>query len=116
MSAPQHENLIRIDRLSERLRILPFDIDAAIRFGNIKAHLRGRGITKSDFDLAIASIALVYDATLVSEDHAFHDGAIEGLRVEDGLTDAHRYFPAAILSAIRSTTSSIERSDESMKM
>jgi predicted nucleic acid-binding protein len=35
----------------------------------------------------IASTALVEGAVLVSHDHAFHDGTIDGLVAEDWLAD-----------------------------
>lgn len=85
VSARREQNLERLRRLASITDIIPFDEDAAYRFGQLKAQLRTRGITKTDFDLAIAAIALECEATLVSNDHAFHDKTIEGLQVEDWL-------------------------------
>lgn len=47
--------------------------------------LRRRGLTKQDFDLAIASIALEEGATLVSHDQGFRSASVPGLEVEDWL-------------------------------
>jgi tRNA(fMet)-specific endonuclease VapC len=79
-------NLGRLQALAAVLRIFPFDERSALRFGDLKASLRSRGIAKSDFDLAIAAIALEQGAVLVSHDAAFHDGSIPELRVEDWLS------------------------------
>lgn len=78
-------NLRRLSALASVMRTLPFDERCAVRFGDLKASLRGRGIAKSDFDLAIASVALEHDAVLVSHDSAFHDRSIPQLRVADWL-------------------------------
>ncbi|HEX5759319.1 MAG TPA: PIN domain-containing protein [Thermoanaerobaculia bacterium] len=85
LSARREQNLGRLERLADGMRFQPFDAGAARRFGDLKASLRRRGITKSDFDLAIAAIALQLDAILVSEDGAFHDGSIAKLQTENWL-------------------------------
>jgi tRNA(fMet)-specific endonuclease VapC len=79
-------NLRRLSALASMMRTLPFNEPCAIRFGDLKASLRSRGLAKSDFDLAIASVALEHDAVLVSHDSAFHDGSIPHLRAEDWLS------------------------------
>lgn len=79
------ENVARVDRLLALFGLQPFDEAAARRFAEVKAELRKVGRAKSDFDLAIASIALVHGATLVTHDAALLDGSIVGLRVEDWL-------------------------------
>ncbi|HEX2224070.1 MAG TPA: PIN domain-containing protein [Thermoanaerobaculia bacterium] len=84
-SARKEENLERLRLLSSAMRFVSFGQHAAERFGQIKSSLRRRGIAKSDFDLAIASIALEIGATVVSEDRAFHDGSIAGLAAENWL-------------------------------
>jgi len=45
------ENLARIERILERVAFAPVDRPVAERFGDLKADLRRRGITKSDTDL-----------------------------------------------------------------
>jgi tRNA(fMet)-specific endonuclease VapC len=79
------ENLARVDRLLALFGLQPFDGASARRFAEVKAGLRRVGRAKSDFDLAIASIALVNGATLVTHDAALLDGSIIGLLVEDWL-------------------------------
>jgi tRNA(fMet)-specific endonuclease VapC len=79
------ENLLRIHLLASQMRFEPFGRAAARRFGATKSNLRRKGITKTDFDLAIAAIALEIGATVVSEDRAFHDGSIAGLASENWL-------------------------------
>ena len=53
-----------------------------------RAALRARGISKSDFDLLIASTALEQNAVLVTDDRALLDGTIAGLKVENWLAKA----------------------------
>ena len=79
------ENVARIDRLLERFVVSPFDDGAARMFAEVKAGLRAKGLAKSDFDLAIASIALANSATLITHDAALLDGSIPRLLVEDWL-------------------------------
>jgi tRNA(fMet)-specific endonuclease VapC len=79
------ENIARVDELVARFGLEPFDEAAVRRFAEVKAELRTMGRAKSDFDLAIASIALVHGATLVTHDAALLDGSINLLLVEDWL-------------------------------
>lgn len=82
------ENLKKVERLIAGFTTVPFGHQVARRFAETKAMLRKRGLTKSDFDLAIACIAVVEDATLVTHDSALLDGSIVGLRAEDWLVQA----------------------------
>lgn len=82
------ENLFKIRRLAAQMRFEPFGRAAARRFGATKSNLRRKGVAKSDFDLAIASIALEIGATVVSRDRAFHDGSIDGLTAENWFAGA----------------------------
>jgi tRNA(fMet)-specific endonuclease VapC len=84
-SAQTEGNLEKINALSSRVRFQAFGDGAARRFGSLKAEPRRRGTLKSDFDLSIAAIAFDLGATLVSDDHAFHDDPIPGLAVENCL-------------------------------
>ena len=79
------ENLAKVERLVLLFRTVPFDLQAARRFGEIKSDLRRQGRVKQDFDLAIASVALVSNATLITHDGGLLDGAISNLQVEDWL-------------------------------
>jgi tRNA(fMet)-specific endonuclease VapC len=84
-SARVGANLEKIKTLSSRVRFQVFDDRAARRFGALKAELRRHGTPKADFDLSIAAIAFDLEATLVSDDRAFHDNPIPGLDVENWL-------------------------------
>lgn len=79
------DNLERVRRLASSMRVEPFGRTASQVFGQIKAPLRRMGLQKSDFDLAIASIALDVGGILVTDDRALHDGSIPELRVENWL-------------------------------
>lgn len=85
-SARKASNLERLHRLAKGLRFEPFSYGAACLYGELKASLRRQGVTKSDFDLSIASISLDLGAVLVSDDHAFYDGSIPDLEAENWLT------------------------------
>ena len=55
------------------------------RLDALNPELRRRGALKADFDLSIAAIAFDLEATLVSDDRAFHDDPIPNLEVENWL-------------------------------
>jgi tRNA(fMet)-specific endonuclease VapC len=79
------ENLSKVNRLVAAFPTAPFDTMAARRFAEIKAQLRRCGRVKQDFDLAIASIALVKGAMLVTHDGGLLEGDVPDLPVEDWL-------------------------------
>lgn len=59
--------LADIHRLvASSLPILPFDADAATRYGEVRAALEKQGLTIGDADIRIASIALVRGLTVVT--------------------------------------------------
>ena len=81
-----NENLARLDVLLSMLVSLPYDENAARRFGTLKARLEKAGETLDDADLQIASIALVYDTPLITHNSThFQRLESEGLRLEDWL-------------------------------
>jgi tRNA(fMet)-specific endonuclease VapC len=86
-SARVDENVAKVERLASAFKTSGFGTEAARRFGDAKAALRRVGFTAQDFDLAIACIALVEDATLVTNDGGLKEAQIDGLRVEDWLGD-----------------------------
>ena len=67
-----------------RLTILAFDLESARVFGQTKARLESRGLTRFERDLQIAAIALAHNLTLVTG-NTRHYNAIPGLRVENWL-------------------------------
>jgi predicted nucleic acid-binding protein len=65
--------------------VLPFDVGVAARYAFVRAEVERKGRSKTDFDLVIACTALEHGATLITNDPALKDGAIENLVVEDWL-------------------------------
>ena len=66
------------------LPILPFDADAARRYGEVRADLQKQGITIGDADTRIASIALVRGLTVVTG-NARHFQRVPNLPVQNWL-------------------------------
>jgi tRNA(fMet)-specific endonuclease VapC len=64
---------------------LDFDDECAKKFGELRAELLERGVGVNPFDLLIASVALVYDLTMVTHNTADFQN-IPGLRLDDWLT------------------------------
>ena len=75
-----YERLVRLFRFFSDWRILPFDDSAA----NMFQSLRAQKVRIGSMDLKIASIVLVQDATLLS-DNLRDFKKVPGLRVEDWL-------------------------------
>lgn len=75
-----------IDRLLfEDVSVLDYDRDCANEFGRIRIQLRRSGIVVPTADLLIATVALVFDLTLVT--HNISDfQRIPDLRLDDWLT------------------------------
>jgi tRNA(fMet)-specific endonuclease VapC len=67
-SARVDDNLRRLSDFFEPFDSLPFDDDAAARYGLIRAQLRRSGTPIGGNDLLIAAIAMSADATLVTRD------------------------------------------------
>jgi tRNA(fMet)-specific endonuclease VapC len=83
-SARVEENLARLDVLLAAVIILPFDEEAAHRFGREKADLERGGTPVSDLDLQIASIALAHATPLVTHNRR-HFERVPDLILEDWL-------------------------------
>lgn len=64
-----------------RLDVLPWDEQAATRYGELCATLEAQGISLSDFDMMIAAHAVAAEATLVSRDKAFAQAAAADSRL-----------------------------------
>lgn len=84
-SARRDENHARIQRLTKTFRTVPVGPAIVRRYAVVRADVERRGRRKSDFDLIIACTALEQEATLITNDAALKDGAIESLAVEDWL-------------------------------
>ena len=67
------------------VRVIEFDHDSAREFGRIRAELLRSGISVSSIDLLIASVALIYDLTLVTNNISDFRN-VPDLRLEDWLT------------------------------
>lgn len=77
-------NLAAVHRMLQWARVLPLDRRAAEQFAQLKLSLETQGHPIGDFDLLIASIALVRRATLVTH-NARHCARIPGLELADWL-------------------------------
>lgn len=66
------------DRLLGAIGVLPWTPDASVRFGEIKAALEHGGTPIDDFDIAIAAIAMVHDAEVLTANLA-HFRRVPGL-------------------------------------
>jgi tRNA(fMet)-specific endonuclease VapC len=69
-----------IDAFLSGVRVMPFDDDAARRFGAVGAALAARGVPIGQMDTLIASHALAIDATLVTNSEK-HFSKVRGLRL-----------------------------------
>ena len=77
--------LMQVEQLvTANLPILPFDADAAARYGEIRADLERRGTPIGDADLRIAAIALVRGLVVVTG-NTKHFGRVHDLPVENWL-------------------------------
>ena len=68
------------------LPVLPFDVAAALRYGELRAALERRGTPISDADLRIASIALARGLCVVTG-NVRHFERVPGLTVENWLKE-----------------------------
>ncbi len=81
-SARPDQNMARLDLLLAAFIVLPFDEDAAYRFGALKADLERAGASVSDLDLQIASIVIQNGGSLVTHNRR-HFERVPGLAIED---------------------------------
>lgn len=80
-SAHVDENLDKLQRFFEPFASLPFDDEAAARYGLLRAQLSAAGTPIGGNDLLIAATALANDATLVTR-NTREFRRVPGLRVE----------------------------------
>jgi tRNA(fMet)-specific endonuclease VapC len=81
--APALESIEKM--LFHEVSVVEYDGDCAKEFGRTRVEMRRQGIEVPSVDLLIASVALVYDATLVTHNTS-HFENIPGLRLDDWLT------------------------------
>jgi tRNA(fMet)-specific endonuclease VapC len=75
-----HKNLGRIDEFAGDNAVLPCDTTTAKIYGEIKQHLKEKGLPIPENDIWIAAIARQYQLTLVTGDS--HFDIIEDLQIE----------------------------------
>jgi len=73
--------LRKLERFFAPFRSVPFDDDAAERYGELRAQLRRSGAMIGGNDMMIAAIALAADATLITRNQDEFRRVV-GLRVE----------------------------------
>jgi predicted nucleic acid-binding protein len=66
------------------VRILPFDLDAALVYGRVRRELESQGTPVAEPDLRIASIALARGLTLITG-NVRHFAHVPGLSIENWL-------------------------------
>jgi len=81
-SSKQSENLAVLHQFFQQFVSLPFDDNAAVIGGQIRADLATKGTPIGPNDLLIAAIALANDVTLVTH-NTREFGRVSGLRLED---------------------------------
>ena len=75
------ENLEKLHRFVDVVRVVPFDLECARTFGSIKSKLRKLGKPTGELDALIAATAMVHKAVLITGNKK-HFENIEGLKVE----------------------------------
>ena len=67
VSSKTKENLKRLNRLLEIIRVVPFDIECAKAFGTIKSRLRSISRPTGEMDALIAAIAIANNASFLQK-------------------------------------------------
>ena len=73
---------VAIDAFTASVQVMPFDADAATRFGALAARLADAGLPIGQMDTLIAGHALALGATLVTNNQK-HFSKVAGLRLEN---------------------------------
>ncbi len=85
-SAQTEANIAKLTELARELRVLPFDVDAATVYGDVRSRLEQRGEVIGANDLLIAAHALQQGLILVSNNEK-EFCRVEGLRMENWADD-----------------------------
>ena len=85
-SRPEHFLASLRDRVWPNIRVLSFDLSAAMIYGRLRADRERDGTPMAEPDLRIAAICLRHDATLATG-NLRHFERVPDLRVEDWLAD-----------------------------
>lgn len=85
---PNGAKVIRVfeEKVFSNITVLAFDEGSTRIYGRLRARLEKRGLTKSEPELRIASIALQHRLTLVTG-NVRHFNDIPGLKVENWIMD-----------------------------
>jgi tRNA(fMet)-specific endonuclease VapC len=78
-------NLAKVRMIEQSFEIIPVKLESVELFARMKAELEFSGNRLDDFDLMIASCAMTYNLTLVSN-NTKHFQRIEGLKLENWAT------------------------------
>jgi tRNA(fMet)-specific endonuclease VapC len=78
----RNERRLKIERIKSQLEILPFNEQAALKYGPVRAALEKQGCPISERDLQIAAIALANKLCVVTH-NTKEFGRIPRLKVED---------------------------------
>ena len=81
-SAQPESNLAVVEGMAARLEVLPFDLQAAVHFGQIRAELARSGQLIGPYDMMIAGHARSLGLVLVTNNLAEFD-RVPGLRLEN---------------------------------
>jgi predicted nucleic acid-binding protein len=85
LAATSKTLLERLEKtLLPNLPVIPFDTEAAVEYGKIRADLERRGILIGDADIRIAAIALAHHLTVITG-NINHFRRVPGLTVENWL-------------------------------
>ncbi len=76
------QNLVKVENFVRPFLSLPFDDDAAQKYGHIRYDLQSRGVMIGPHDLQIAAIALIHGLTLVTH-NTREFSQVTGLMLED---------------------------------
>jgi tRNA(fMet)-specific endonuclease VapC len=80
-SEQTEKNCARVYRLKNLFPVIPVDMPVIEVFSDIKSKYRKEGIVIDDFDLIIATTAIAYNRTLVTN-NAKHFEPIKALKLE----------------------------------
>jgi tRNA(fMet)-specific endonuclease VapC len=83
------DNLSRVDAFINGVVVLSLHEETLKRFGKLKAHLRQMGQPLADFDLLIASTALVENKILVTN-NTRHYKRIPDLKLENWMNESDK--------------------------
>lgn len=79
-SSRVEQNLTRLDRFAQSVRILPCDAETVLYYSAVRLSLRKKGRPIPENDIWIAAVALQYGLTLLSRDS--HFSQVDGLEIE----------------------------------